>query len=89
MSRWLHVEREILIYAFRYSLGRMTFAPTNVIEAIKDNIRSISSNDIRLFMKEIKECESYGMDMDKENWLSFHVYLQNILNERTNDNEQI
>jgi hypothetical protein len=44
MNKKYNVDRDILFYAFRYSLGRMTFAPTTVMDNIKANINIIYHN---------------------------------------------
>lgn len=82
MKEQFEVSREILIYAFRYAIGRQSSAPDNVIEAIKDNITTLSDHDIELYIREINECTYYGMECDKINWLNLKKYLQNVLNER-------
>lgn len=79
----MKVDRNILIYAFRYSLGRMSSAPYFVVENIKQNINLISKDDLELFIREIKECENYGMDFDKEFWLNFVDYLEAELKSRS------
>lgn len=76
------VNRDILIYAFRYALGRMSYAPSIVTDAVKDNIDNISSEDIRLYIKEIYDCEGYGIEFDKEHWLNFAKYLEDVLQDR-------
>lgn len=75
----LKVDRNILFFAFRYALGRMSYAPYTVTSAIKDNIDNISTEDIRQYIKEINEYEGFGMDFDKEHWLSFANFLENEL----------
>jgi hypothetical protein len=80
MNNNIKVDRDILIYAFRYALGRSSFAPVIVTDNIKANINNISTGDIQLFIKEINECTYYGMKMDKQHWLNFKDYLQNTLN---------
>lgn len=87
MNNNLKIDRDILIYAFRYSLGRSSYAPSIVTDNIKANINNISTNDIELFIKEINECSSYGMKMDEQHWLDFKDYLQDILNQRINKGE--
>lgn len=78
----LLVGRDILFFAFRYALGRMTYAPHSVTTAIKNNINNISTHDIEQYIKEIYECESYGMDFYKEHWLNFVKYLEEELQKR-------
>lgn len=70
-----YVDRNIIIYAFRYALGRQSYAPSIVTDTIKNNIESISEDDISLFIREINECSDYGMNIDKEHWYSFRKYL--------------
>ena len=82
MDKNLKVDREILFYAFRYALGRMTYSPTAVIDNIKANIDLISTNDIKAYIKEIDECDHYGMEVDERNWLEFRAYLENVLKQR-------
>lgn len=79
MSNKIEVEREVLIYAFRYSLGRTSFAPVTVMDNIKFNIKNLSDGDIRLFIKEILECDYFGMDMDLKEWLNFKDFLEKEL----------
>jgi hypothetical protein len=84
MDKKFLVERDILFYAFRYSLGRMTFAPIIVMENIKANIDNISTDDIKVYIKEIKERENfgYGMECDKRDWLNFVSYLEDEIKRR-------
>ena len=54
-------ERDLLIYAFRYVLGRRTYAVSTVIDLLKSNWDIISEGDKQLYIKEIKEYkELYG-----------------------------
>lgn len=78
----MQVNKDILFYAFRYSLGRMTFAPVEVMEAIIHNINKISDGDLRKYIEEIKECKDYGMESDRQDWLSFVKYLERELENR-------
>lgn len=77
-------DKELLIYAFRYSLGRMSFAPVTTTDCIKHNIDKFSKEDLNLFIKEINDCENYGMDFDKSHWLNFLSYLKEILKNKNN-----
>ena len=68
MDKQFTVERDILIYAMRYALGRMTFAPTTVIENIKCNIDLFSIDGLKLIIKDIDKQDDfggYGMECDK------------------------
>ena len=65
-----------MLFALRYSLGRQTYASESVATAIKDNIEKISSDNLKQYVREIRVCESYGMDFDETFWLSFAHYLE-------------
>jgi len=64
-------QRDLLIYAFRYTLGRATYAPHTVIAVLKKSWNNISQGDKRLYQREIKEAIEHDMaghDLDKEEW---------------------
>ena len=82
MSKIFKVDRETLFFAFRYALGRMTYAPYTITENIKANIDNVSTGDIKLYIKEIKECSNYGMKFDEKYWLEFVAFLEEELNKR-------
>lgn len=73
------VEKDILFYALRYAMGRQTFAPTVVINNIKDNISKFNQHDIESLIREIEEKDYYGADIDKINWINFIKYLKQYL----------
>lgn len=81
--KYIITDRRILFYAFKYSLGRMSFAPVTTVNCIKHNISKFSKEDLDLFIKEIEECKNYGMDFDKAHWLNFLNYLKKIKNKNT------
>ena len=81
MDKQFQVDREILMYAMRYALGRMTFAPMTVVENIKHNIDLFTKGSLETMIREIEEQESYGrqalgMNCDIETWLNFKQYLK-------------
>lgn len=65
-------ERDVLIYAFRYALGRRTFASKTMSEVIIANWDKLSEFDKGLFKKEIREHEklygNLGDDCDRSSW---------------------
>ena len=83
MDKKIVTDRNILLFAFRYALGRMSYAPGMVIDSIKENIENISSNDIEQYIREIEGCNDYGMAFDKTTWLNFCEYLKHELRLRT------
>jgi len=63
--------RDMLIYAFRYALGRATFASKDMSEIIWRNREEISSGDRDLFIREIREAirrDHAGHECDKKAW---------------------
>ena len=62
---------DILFYAFRYVLGRMTYAVTTVVEELIVNWDEFDVNTQILIKKEILEAisdEKAGMQMDVDEW---------------------
>lgn len=72
----------ILLFAFRYALRRMSYAPSMVANTIKENIGNMPSNDLRLIVKEIEENEYYGTDFDKSTWFSLKEFIEVELTKR-------
>lgn len=78
MRKEFLVERDILMYALRYSLGRRTFAPTIVADNIKSNIDKFNKTDLQLIIKDIdeqKDFGGYGDRCDKDTFMSLRKYL--------------
>ena len=63
--------RELMIYAFRYTLGRSTYAPHTVIKILHDNWNFLTKSDKELYQREIREAIDHdmaGMSVDKNAW---------------------
>lgn len=86
MDKQFQVERDILVYAMRYALGRQTYAPSTVLDNIQHNIDLFSANDLKLLIRDIDKQKNYGygMECDEKLWLGLRAYLQNELNELIN-----
>lgn len=72
------IDSYILIYAFRYALGRMTGAPTDVRQAILENKDKLSDWEKQKIYSEIQQAEQegrLGMDCDKQVWLQLKKEL--------------
>jgi hypothetical protein len=71
------VDPEIVLYAFRYALGRKTYAPVDVAAAIEENLPDLTGwTD--MFVEEIDEAESrggLGMECDRKVWLDLRDKL--------------
>lgn len=85
MEKNMMVERDILIYAFRYAMGRRTFAPITVVENIKANIDKLHWRDLQTMAKEIGDNDkmsNLGDSGDILFWREFKEYLENLVKER-------
>jgi hypothetical protein len=64
-------QREILIYAFRYALGRMTYSVSTMVEVLDRNWEVLKTHEKELIQREIRFAisnECIGMKCDKEQW---------------------
>ena len=82
------VDKEMLVFGVRYAIGRMTFAPIIAIENVKHNIDKLDNNLIRTIITDIDEhSESLGMDCDRDKWIEFKEYLNQVLEDKSNKGE--
>jgi 2C-methyl-D-erythritol 2,4-cyclodiphosphate synthase len=68
----------LLVYSFRYALGRMTYAVSDVAMAIILNKHVLHPYTKELIRKEIAEAISMdraGMEMDVEEWSNVYAEL--------------
>lgn len=66
-------QRDVLIYAFRYALGRATYAPQTVVAVLKRAWPDLSDADRRLYQREIRdalEAGNAGHRCDQAAWES-------------------
>lgn len=71
-QRMCAVSEDVLFWAFRYTLGRMTYSVQDVTTAITMNIANLTDKTARQMLKELHEAwgnNALGMEMDKEEWL--------------------
>lgn len=62
----------MLLYAYRYTLGRATYAVGEMTDWLLDNWHKLSHNEKELIKHDIKMADKesrIGMDMDRERWL--------------------
>jgi len=67
-------DRLVLICAFRYALGRMTYVPGVIAEEVKKQWLNLNSGDRELIKREVKEAidhKAAGMDCDVRTWQQF------------------
>lgn len=64
-------DRLVLIAAFRYALGRMTYMPSVICKVLQDNWKDLTESDRKLIQREIQEAidrNLAGMSCDVNNW---------------------
>lgn len=64
-------QQHILIFAFRYALGRMSTAPSIVVDELIKNWDGIHENSQRMIKEEICHAIKHnmaGMDCDVKTW---------------------
>ena len=62
---------DLCLYAFRYALGRKTYAVDDVCSIIKEHIPDLTDNTLRLIMREIKDAirrQDAGMKCNTTMW---------------------
>ena len=82
VGKTFKVEKDILFYALRYSIGRQTFAPAQVVDNFKYNLELFNDNDLRVIIKEIDDTTHFGMRSDELFWKSFKSFIEAELNTR-------
>ena len=72
--------QQFIIYAERYAIGRMTYAPSEVNNIILKYLPRISSNTLGVLIQDIEleaNRDMLGMDFDKKMWLALLDALKN------------
>ena len=68
--------KDILIYAFRYCLGRKSYAPRLMQEELIKNISAFEDIHIEQMIEEIKECSFEGCYLREFGWQSLIEFLE-------------
>lgn len=75
-----HDMNELMVCAFRYSLGRMTYITGSIAHILITNKHELTESSKDVICREIIfaiENHKYGMEMDKEAWLKVLEELKN------------
>jgi hypothetical protein len=84
MRSKVEVPTVIIMYAFRYALGRKTGAPSTASSAIRRNIDYFKEWELKQIIKEILEFDDWngglGDDCDEEVWHHLIETINNHLN---------
>jgi hypothetical protein len=81
----IEVDSDILFYAFRYTLGRMTCAVSDVVGAISEYVTVLDEVDLRTMLREISKAISEGragMGMDVREWAALKDLISTELGKR-------
>lgn len=70
----------ILISAIRYALGRMTYIVNLTVDYVLKDIENekLSDRCLNVIMNDIRDCENYGMDCDKEEWFKLLSKIEEV-----------
>ena len=66
--------QNIYISALRYALGRRSYIVSDTIDTLMKV--ELSEQTIGVMIRDIEECEDYGMEMDKQDWLRLLEHLK-------------
>lgn len=85
---------------FRYAFGRMTYMPDTVIEIIKANAKYLTTQTLELLDRDLtdeakryervykgKLTSNYGMECDRQTWLTFHEWVKDEIEKRKGADE--
>lgn len=87
-QRGIEVEPNIITFAFRYALGRMSMAPTIVADTIRKNINLIPTLDLHGMAHEIEmeyEVDGLGEDCDVRTWMNLQRDIEKELERREHE----
>ena len=77
------LENRIIIYAFRYALGRMSGSVSDVCDCIKENVDSFKSWELQQIIEEIKQYEelygNLGQECDRQQWYDLIKFLEEMI----------
>lgn len=77
----IEVDESILIYAFRYALGRMSYAVTDVASELEKNADKLDTRERKRTIREIEDALDAGragMPMDQERWREVAERLRKV-----------
>ena len=76
---------DFAVYAFRYCLGRQSYAIYTINQLIRKYLKHLSNETLNLFLKEITNAindDNIGMNIDKQEWLQTFDIIKVELNKR-------
>jgi len=64
----------IYVCAVRYALGRTSYVSSSVCGYLMT--QKLSKRCMGTIIRDIKECDNYGWDCDKEHWMKLLAHLE-------------
>lgn len=77
--------QSLIIYAQRYTIGRMTYAPNDVKNIILKHLDDLSLGAIQIIIDDIEREQEYdrlGEECDKQMWLNLLEILKDEIERR-------
>jgi len=68
--------QNIYISALRYALGRRSYIVSDTIDTLMKV--ELSDQTVGVMIRDIEECEDYGMETDKQDWLRLLEHLNKL-----------
>ena len=87
-KKGIEVEPATLMMAFRYALGRQTYAPTMIAEEIRCNMRKLSTDYLGIMADQIQheyEYDGLGEDCDVRTWMELQRDIEKELGRREHE----
>lgn len=83
--------QDLIIYSARYTIGRMTYAPSQSNELIRKYLPKIHDNTLSVLIRDIESHDPtmLGMDFDKKMWLALLDTLKNERDRRKSEDETV
>ena len=68
--------QNIYISALRYALGRRSYIVSDTVDTLMKV--ELSEQTVGVMIRDIEECEDYGMETDKQDWLRLLEHLNKL-----------
>ena len=68
--------QNIYISALRYALGRRSYIVSDTVDTLMKV--ELSEQTVGVMIRDIEECEDYGMETDKQDWLRLLEHLNTL-----------
>lgn len=76
---------EMLNWAVRYALGRMTYAVNDTVSYVMPLIPKLDRKTLSVMQRDIETAPSYGHDIDKDDWMRLLNAIREELKRRADE----